>query len=113
MARGPKKHLKRIRAPKAWMMDKMGGVFATRPCQGPHKIRDSMPLHVILKRKLAYSLNNKESIKILNEKSNEVLVDGKVRRNPKYPVGLMGKSTVNCRRSQHSTEWRPLQNVLR
>ena len=30
MARGPKKHLKRIRAPKSWMMDKMGGVFVSR-----------------------------------------------------------------------------------
>lgn len=29
MARGPKKHLKRIRAPKSWMMDKMGGVFVS------------------------------------------------------------------------------------
>lgn len=94
MARGPKKHLKRIRAPKSWMMDKMGGVFATRPSQGPHKLRESMPLHIILKRKLGYSLNNKESITILNEKDNEVKIDGKVRRDLKFPVGLMDVITI-------------------
>jgi len=31
MARGPKKHLKRITAPKSWMLSKLGGIWATRP----------------------------------------------------------------------------------
>lgn len=31
MARGPKKHLKRITAPKSWMMNKLGGVYGVRP----------------------------------------------------------------------------------
>jgi hypothetical protein len=31
MARGPKKHLKRIAAPKSWMLSKLGGIWATRP----------------------------------------------------------------------------------
>jgi small subunit ribosomal protein S4e len=30
MARGPKKHLKRINAPRAWLLDKMGGIFVTK-----------------------------------------------------------------------------------
>jgi len=94
MARGPKKHLKRIRAPKSWMIDKMGGVFATRPCQGPHKLRESMPLHLILRRKLGYALTSPEVLKILKEKENEVRIDGKVRRNPKFPVGLMDVITI-------------------
>ncbi|XP_013792874.2 40S ribosomal protein S4-like [Limulus polyphemus] len=28
-ARGPKKHLKRLHAPKSWMLDKLGGVFVS------------------------------------------------------------------------------------
>jgi len=44
MARGPKKHLKKIRTPKSWMLGKLGGLFATRPSQGPHKLRESLPL---------------------------------------------------------------------
>lgn len=27
MVRGPKKHYKRINAPKHWMLDKLGGIF--------------------------------------------------------------------------------------
>ena len=49
---------------------------------------------MILKRKLGYSLNNRETTKILKEKSNKIMVDGKVRRDPKYPVGLMDVLTI-------------------
>ena len=37
MARGPKKHMKRLRAPKHWMLDKLTGVFAPRPSTGPYR----------------------------------------------------------------------------
>ena len=29
MPRGPKKHLKRLNAPKHWMLDKLGGIFVS------------------------------------------------------------------------------------
>ena len=29
MARGPKKHLKRLNAPSHWMLDKLGGIFVS------------------------------------------------------------------------------------
>ena len=60
MARGPKKHLKRLYAPKSWMLGKMGGVNVTRPSCGPHKLRESIPLHVVLKNRLKYALNGTE-----------------------------------------------------
>ncbi len=31
MARGPKKHLKRLNAPKNWMLDKLTGRFVRDP----------------------------------------------------------------------------------
>eukprot|EP00408_Alexandrium_pacificum_P007418 CAMPEP_0171232242 /NCGR_PEP_ID=MMETSP0790-20130122/40310_1 /TAXON_ID=2925 /ORGANISM="Alexandrium catenella, Strain OF101" /LENGTH=34 /DNA_ID= /DNA_START= /DNA_END= /DNA_ORIENTATION= len=34
MARGPKKHLKRMFAPSHWMLDKLKGRFAPRPSSG-------------------------------------------------------------------------------
>ncbi|XVF23291.1 hypothetical protein REPUB_Repub13aG0024200 [Reevesia pubescens] len=37
MARGLKKHLKRLNAPRHWMLDKLGGAFAPEPSSGPHK----------------------------------------------------------------------------
>lgn len=54
MARGPKKHLKRINTPKSWLLSKMGGIYATRPSQGPHKLRDCLPLSIILKYIIPY-----------------------------------------------------------
>ena len=49
MARGPKKHLKKINTPKSWLLSKMDGIYATRPSQGPHKLRECLPLAIIIK----------------------------------------------------------------
>lgn len=49
MARGPKKHLKRINTPRSWLLSKMGGINATRPSQGPHKLRECLPLSIIIR----------------------------------------------------------------
>ena len=37
MVRGPKKHMKRLAAPKSWMLEKLGGVYSCKPSSGPHK----------------------------------------------------------------------------
>ena len=49
MARGPKKHLKRLNAPKSWMMAKMGGVFAVKPSSGPHKSKECLPIAIFIR----------------------------------------------------------------
>jgi len=87
MARGPKKHLKRLAAPKAWMLDKLGGVYAPRPSTGPHKMRESLPLVVFLRNRLKYALTKAEVTKIVMQRL--VKVDGKVRTDPTYPAGFM------------------------
>ena len=92
MARGPKKHLKRINAPRSWMLDKIGGVFAPRPSCGPHKLRNSLPLVVILRNRLKYALNYHEVIKIVMQRT--IKIDGKVRTDKTYPTGLMGEFGV-------------------
>jgi ribosomal protein S4E len=87
MARGPKKHLKRLNAPKHWMLSKMDGIWAPRPSQGPHKLRESLPLILILRNRLKYALTGKETKMICMEKL--VKVDGKVRTDPNFPAGFM------------------------
>jgi len=89
MARGPRKHFKRIRAPKSWLMDKMGGAFTVRPSEGPHALRESIPLQIVLRDKLHFAKTGREVDVILHQKEGLVHVDKKIRRNPKYPVGLM------------------------
>jgi len=87
MARGPKRHLKRLFAPKDWMLSKLTGVFAPRPRAGAHKIRECMPLGVILRNRLKYALNGRESQMIVRQKF--VKVDTRARTDAKYPVGFM------------------------
>ena len=89
MARGPKKHLKRVTAPHSWLMNKMGGNFAVRPAQGPHRLKESIPLQVVLRDKLNLALNGREAQIILHQKEGLIKVDKKIRRNHKYPVGFM------------------------
>ncbi|PIO77629.1 Ribosomal family S4e [Teladorsagia circumcincta] len=87
MARGPKKHLKRLAAPKHWMLDKLGGVFAVRPRSGPHKLRECLPLNLFLRNRLKYALNYSEVKKIMRQRI--VKVDGKIRTDHKFPAGFM------------------------
>eukprot|EP01115_Flamella_aegyptia_P002638 TRINITY_DN136757_c0_g1_i1.p1 TRINITY_DN136757_c0_g1~~TRINITY_DN136757_c0_g1_i1.p1 ORF type:complete len:265 (+),score=101.19 TRINITY_DN136757_c0_g1_i1:32-826(+) len=87
MARGPKKHLKRIAAPRHWMLDKMGGVFAPRPSSGPHKMRECLPLIILLRNRLKYALTKREVRMILMQRF--VKVDGKVRTDDGFPAGFM------------------------
>lgn len=87
MARGQKNHLKRLAAPKHWMLDKMGGVYAPRPNAGGHKMRESLPLVLILRNRLKYALTAKEADLIVKQRF--VKVDGKVRTDFHYPAGFM------------------------
>jgi small subunit ribosomal protein S4e len=87
MARGPKRHLKRLNAPKHWMLDKLGGVWAPRPSTGPHKLRECLPLLILLRNRLKYAMNNKEVKYILMQRL--IKVDGKVRTDNTYPAGFM------------------------
>ncbi|XP_031516986.1 40S ribosomal protein S4, Y isoform X4 [Papio anubis] len=86
-ARGPKKHLKRVAAPKHWMLDKLTGVFAPRPSTGPHKLRECLPLIVFLRNRLKYALTGDEVKKICMQRF--IKIDGKVRVDVTYPAGFM------------------------
>lgn len=98
MARGPKKHYKRIRAPKSWMVSKLGGVYVKRPSEGPHRLRESLPLYVLLKHRLNYALCGREVSMILHDKEANIKVDHKVRRDEGFPTGFM--DVVSIEKSQ-------------
>ena len=92
--RGVRKHQKRLSAPKHWMLSKIGGIWATKSSQGPHKLRESVPLSVILRNKLKLSLTGRESKMIVCAKEGNIAVDGKIRKDHKYPVGFMDVLTI-------------------
>lgn len=87
MARGPKKHLKRLHAPSHWMLGKLDGIWAPRPSPGPHKMRECLPLCIILRNRLKYALNMQEVKQICMQKV--VQVDGRVRTDTNFPAGFM------------------------
>eukprot|EP00434_Breviolum_minutum_P002498 symbB.v1.2.002209.t1/scaffold119.1/size318073/7 len=87
MARGIIKHLKRMYAPKHWMLDKLRGRWAPKPSAGPHKLRESLPLIVMLRQRLKYALTYREVKMIVMQRL--IKVDGKVRADMFYPAGFM------------------------
>merc|ERR1711973_79351 len=82
MTRGQKKHLKRLNAPSHWMLDKLTGVYAPKPSQGPHKQRECLPLIIFLRNRLHYALTGDEVKKILMQRL--VKVDGKVQTDENF-----------------------------
>uniref|UniRef100_A0A336M3H5 40S ribosomal protein S4 n=1 Tax=Culicoides sonorensis TaxID=179676 RepID=A0A336M3H5_CULSO len=74
------------------MLDKLGGVFAPRPSQGPHRLRESLPLVIFLRNRLKYALTNSEVTKIVMQRL--IKVDGKVRTDSNFPAGFMDVITI-------------------
>jgi len=92
MTRGPRKHLKRLNAPKHWMLDKLGGTWAPRPSSGPHKLRECLPLSLVLRNRLKYALTRREVVMIINRRL--IKVDHKVRTDINYPAGFQDVVTI-------------------
>jgi len=84
--------LKRLYAPKQWMLDKLSGVFAPKPNAGPHKSRESLPTVIFLRNRLKYALTYTEAKKICKQRL--IKIDGKVRTDFLYPAGFMDVITI-------------------
>ncbi len=81
-------HLRRTLAPAWWPIPrKKGGVWVVRPSPGPHSLAYSLPLALIIRDVLKYAKTMREARYIISR--GYVKVDGVVRRDYKFPVGLM------------------------
>jgi len=69
------------------MLDKLQGRWAPRPSAGPHKLRECLPLIVMLRNRLKYALTYRECKMIVMQRL--IKVDGKVRTDMFYPAGFM------------------------
>jgi len=85
--KGGSKHLKRLAAPRVWPIKRKGIKFAIKPMPGPHPKDFCIPLQMVLIDYLKVAENRREAKRILVER--KVKVDGRVRTELKYPVGLM------------------------
>jgi small subunit ribosomal protein S4e len=81
------KHLKRMPAPKTWPISRKRLKWIVKPTPGPHAIKHSFPLLLVIRDMLAIANTRKEARIILSEEN--IKVDGKIRRKDDYPIGLM------------------------
>lgn len=84
---GSRKHLKRFKAPKHWPIHPKENKWTIKPNAGPHAIEGSLPLLLIVRDILGVADNAREAKRIIN--NGEILVDGRIRKDFKYPVGFM------------------------
>lgn len=82
-----RKHLKRLRVPGYWDVPRKANKWVTRPRPGPHRLFESIPLAVALRDVLKIAATGEEAKTII--KSRQVLVDGRVRTDHKFGIGLM------------------------
>lgn len=85
--RGQKRHLKRLPAPRHWPIKRKEAKFTTRVIPGPHPKEHSLTLALVLREILGFAENMREVKAILS--TGQIKVDGEIRKNPRFPVGLM------------------------
>lgn len=84
---GSRKHLKRFKSPKTWPIHQKENKWTVKPAAGPHTIKGSLPLMIVVRDILGIADNSREAKTIIN--NGEVLVDGRARKDYKFPVGFM------------------------
>ncbi|MEE9459224.1 MAG: 30S ribosomal protein S4e [Candidatus Bathyarchaeia archaeon] len=85
--KGGSKHLKRLPSPSFWPIHVKESKWITKPKAGPHSIKVAIPLSVVLREILGYAKTRRETKLIVSK--GVVKVDGKTKRDHKYPIGLM------------------------
>ena len=84
---GSRKHLKTYKAPKTWPIHPKEDTWTVKPSAGSHSIENSLSLTLVIRDILKLADNSREAKRIIN--SGNVLVDGRVIKDYKFPVGFM------------------------
>lgn len=87
-----KNHLKRIRAPKTWNVQRKKTKFIARPKPGGQPLTYTIPLSVLLIENLKIFHKGKELTYALNNK--DILVNGVARTHGRFPVGLLDTVSI-------------------
>lgn len=80
-------HLKRLNAPRTLRLHRKEKTWTIRPSPGPHAGHQSIPLGVLVREYLDLCDTRREARRILSQ--DNILVDGIVRKDLRFPVGLM------------------------
>lgn len=85
--KGGDKRLKRMKAPAFWPIPRKKHLWTSKPSPGPHKSDRCLTLLLVIRDILGLARTYKEAKIILAEQ--KVKVDGKSRRDLRFPVGIM------------------------
>ncbi len=96
----PKNHLKAQNAPRTWPIKRKNVVFTTRPNPGAHSQDLSIPINVVLRDLLGKANTNKEAKKVLHDQ--EILVNGKRRKDYRYPVGIFDVLSIPLEKEHYT-----------
>ena len=91
-------HLKRLNTPATWPLARKENVFITRPNPG-YKREMCLPINNVLKNVLGKTQTTKESKFILTHQ--EVLVNGKRRKDYRYPVGFLSVLSLTAAKEHY------------
>jgi small subunit ribosomal protein S4e len=70
-----------------WPIHPKEDTWTVKPSPGPHAIEDSLPLLLVVRDILELADTAREAKMIINQ--GDILVDGTVRKDYKFPVGFM------------------------
>jgi small subunit ribosomal protein S4e len=87
-----KNHMKRITAPRTWNVQRKTTKFITKPYPGAHKLDQALAINTFMKELIYITNTTKETKYVLT--NDEVLVNGKRRRDFKTPVGFLDVITI-------------------
>ena len=85
--KGGSTYLKRYKAPRFWPIHVKEATWTPKPRAGPHPNSTCLPLLLVIRDLLGYAKTAKEAKSIISK--GEIKIDGKTRRDFKYPIGLM------------------------
>ncbi|ATZ60730.2 MAG: 30S ribosomal protein S4e [Methanosarcinales archaeon Met12] len=87
-------HQKRISAPTSWAITRKTHKWAVKPVPGPHSKKRCVPLAIVLRDMLKLGDNIKEIRYMLDSK--QIIVDGKVIRDHKFPIGIFDVVSISA-----------------
>lgn len=85
-------HMKRVAAPKTWLIKRKEGKWVSKPSPGTHKLDKCVPLTLVVRDYLGYANTAKEVRSILHKK--DITINNIFRNDAAFPVGLMDVVSV-------------------
>jgi len=79
--------MKRLTAPRTWPVPRKTSKWIAKPSPGPHPVEQSLPVIIVLRDMLHHCDTAQEAKQIIGGRN--ILVDGRIVTDPKFPVGLM------------------------